>query len=100
MLSSRIETNAIVPHGKLKSAATRAKLDLDRAGVGMARDVAKGLLGDPIQTKGNGLRRLADALDRSEARWNSLHGSEPRALGLQRLDQSEIFENSRMKRIG
>jgi hypothetical protein len=28
-----IKTNAIVLHGKLKSAADHAKLDLDRAGV-------------------------------------------------------------------
>jgi hypothetical protein len=36
----------------------------------------------------------------SEARWNSLYGAEPRALGLQRLDQSEVFEDSGMQRVG
>ena len=35
-----------------------------------------------------------------EARGNSLYGAESRALGLQRLDQSEVFENSGMQRIG
>jgi hypothetical protein len=32
LFSGWIETNAIVLHGKLKSATGRAKLDLDRAG--------------------------------------------------------------------
>ena len=66
----------------------------------MARDVAKRLLRDPVQTKGQGLGRLVDVVSSSEARWNSLHGAEPRALGLQRLDQSEVFEDSRMQRVG
>ncbi len=36
----------------------------------------------------------------SEARWNSLYRAEPRALGLQPLDQSEVFEDGGMQRIG
>ena len=51
LLSSWIETNAIVLHGKLNSATNRAKLDLDRAGVCMAGDVAKRLLRDPVKTR-------------------------------------------------
>ena len=66
----------------------------------MARDVAKRLLRDPVQTKGQGRGRLVDVVSSSEARWNSLYGAEPRALGLQRLDQSEVFEDSGMQRVG
>src|SRR5271165_6320039 len=66
----------------------------------MARDVAKRLLRDPVQTKGQGPDRLVDTLSRSEARRNSLYGAEPRALGLQRLDQSEVFQDSGMQRVG
>ena len=66
----------------------------------MSRDVAKRLLRDPVQTKGQGCGRLVDVVGSSEARWNSLYGAEPRALGLQRLDQSEVFEDSRMQRVG
>ena len=66
----------------------------------MARDVAKRLLRDPVQTKGQGPGRLVDVVSSPEARWNSLYGAEPRALGLQRLDQSEVFEDSGMQRIG
>src|ERR1700733_15485770 len=66
----------------------------------MAGDVAKSLLRDPVETKGQRLGRLADVVGSSEARWNSLYGAEARALGLKRLDQSEIFENSGMQRVG
>ena len=66
----------------------------------MARDVAKRLLRDPVQTKGQGPGRFLDVVSSSEARWNSLCGAEPRALGLQRLDQSEVFEDSGMQRVG
>ncbi len=66
----------------------------------MARDVAKRLLRDPVQTKGQGPGRLVDVVSSTEARWNSLYGAEPRALGLQRLDQSEVFEDSGMQRVG
>ena len=66
----------------------------------MAGDIAKRLLRDPVKTKGQGLGRLVDVAGRSEARWNSLHGAEARALGLKRLDQSEVFENCGMQRVG
>ena len=65
----------------------------------MARDIAKRLLRDPIETKGEGPGRLVDVASRSEARWNSLDGAEPRTLGLQGLDQSEVFEDSGMQRV-
>ncbi|MFZ0603421.1 MAG: hypothetical protein WAN05_19090 [Roseiarcus sp.] len=48
LFSRWIETDAIVPYGKLKSPADRAELDLDQARAGMARDVAKRLLRDPV----------------------------------------------------
>ena len=54
----------------------------------MAGDVTKRLLRNPVKTKGQGLGRLVDVASCSEARWNSLHGAEPRALGLERLHQS------------
>src|SRR5271155_1650285 len=66
----------------------------------MAGDVTKRLLRDPVKTKGQGLGRLVDVAGRSEARQNSLYGAEARALGLKRLDQSEVFENSGMQRVG
>ena len=66
----------------------------------MAGDVTKRLLRDPVKTKGQGLGRLVDVASCSEARRNSLYGAEARALGLQRLDQSEVFENCRMQRVG
>ena len=66
----------------------------------MARDVSKRLLCDPVKTEGHGPGRLVDVVSSSEARWNSLYGAEPRALGLQRLDQSEVLENSGMQRLG
>src|ERR1700722_8686040 len=66
----------------------------------MAGHVTKRLLRDPVKTKGQGLGRLVDVASCSEARWNSLYGAEARALGLKRLDQSEIFENSGMQRVG
>src|SRR6185437_10911267 len=66
----------------------------------MAGDVAKRLLSNPVQTKGHGPGRLVDVARSSEARWNSVHGAKSRALGLQRLDQSQVLENSGMKRIG
>ena len=97
--SGRIETNAIVVHGKRKTATGRAKLDLDRAGPRVARHIAKRLLRDPIEAKREGPGRLADVASRSEARWNSLDGAEPRTLGLQGLDQSEVFEDSGMQRV-
>ena len=66
----------------------------------MARDVAKRLLRDPVQTKGQGPGRLVDVVSGSESCWNSLYRAEPRALGLQPLDQSEVFEDSGMQRVG
>ena len=66
----------------------------------MARDVAKRLLCDPVQTKGQGLGRLVDVISTPEARRNSLDGAEPRTLGLQGLSQSKVFEDSRMQRVG
>src|SRR6185312_4858595 len=66
----------------------------------MAGDVAKRLLSNPVHTKGHGPGRLVDVARSSEARWNSVHGAKSRALGLQRLDQSQVLENSGMKRIG
>ena len=66
----------------------------------MAGDITKRLLRDPVKTKGQGLGRLVDVVGSSEARWNSLYGAEARALGLKRLDQSEVFENSGMQRVG
>src|ERR1700733_5028781 len=65
----------------------------------MAGDVAKSLLRDPVETKGQRLGRLVDVVGSSEARWNSLYVAEARALGLKRLDQSEVFENRRMQRV-
>ena len=66
----------------------------------MARDVTKRLLRDPVKTKGQGLGRLVDVASCSEARRNSLYAAKARALGLERLDQSEVFENRRMQRVG
>ena len=100
MFSHRIESSAIVLHRKLNAAADYAKLDLNRDGAGMAGDITKRLLRDPVKTKGHGLGRLVDVASRSEARWNSLYAVEARALGLERLDQSEVFENRRMQRVG
>src|ERR1700729_516139 len=65
----------------------------------MAGYVTKRLLRDPVKTKGQGLGRLVDVVGSSEARWNSLYGAKPRALGLQRLDQSEVFENRGRQRV-
>ncbi len=65
----------------------------------MAGDVAKRLLRHPVQAKGQRPGRLVDVVGSFEARWNSLYRAEPRALGLQRLDQSEVFENRGMQRV-
>src|ERR1700722_7730385 len=65
----------------------------------MAGDVTKRLLRDPVKTKGQGLGQLVAVASCSEACWNSLYVAEARALGLKRLDQSEVFENRRMQRV-
>src|SRR5947209_81357 len=66
----------------------------------MARDVAKRLLRDPVQTKGQSPGRLVDIVGGPESCWNSLYCAESRALGLQPLYQSEIFEDGGVQRVG
>src|SRR5436305_13747981 len=66
----------------------------------MTACVTKSLLPDTVKTNGQSLGPLVDVAGRSEARWNSLNRAEARTLGLERLDQSEVFENSRMQRVG